>query len=160
MIIRRRKTWLNVVIALLLIAAGCAPAPAPPAQQPKPEPTAEDWYAPAVERLASMGRQAETLLKSGRADDAAKIVTDAQSLINKVLAAPHPTLAAMEAASDLDDLYGRMLAANGRYGWARQMFQKNVMRWKNWQPQTPETARRLKQAQSEIADCDRRMAAQ
>jgi len=39
------------------------------------------------------------------------------------------------------------------------MFQKNVARWKHWTPKTAETARRLKQAESAIADCDRRMSA-
>jgi len=143
----------RITYLLFLVLVDCSSAP----PQPKPDPAAESWYAPAVDQLAAMARNAADLLKRGRADDAAKIITGAQPLMNKVLAAPHPTLAAMEAASDLDDLYGRMLASNGRYGWARQMFQKNVMRWKNWRPQTPETARRLKQAQSEIAECDRHL---
>jgi hypothetical protein len=64
----------------------------------------------------------------------------------------------MEAASDLDQLYGRMLLANHHYGWARLLFQKNLARWKNWTPQTPETARRSKLAASAIAECDRRLA--
>jgi hypothetical protein len=51
-----------------------------------------------------------------------------------------------------------MLLANHNYGWARMTFQKNVVRWKNWQPQTPESARRLKLAQAAVAECDRRMA--
>jgi hypothetical protein len=63
----------------------------------------------------------------------------------------------MEEASDLDDLYGRMLLANRHYGGARLLFQKNLARWKHWQPQTPETARRLKQAESAIAECDRHL---
>ena len=148
-----RITYL--LFLLFLFLAGCSSAPVRP--EPKSDPTAESWYAPAVDQLAAMARDAADLLKRGRADDAAKIITDAQPLMNRVLAAPHPPLAAVEAASDLDELYGRMLVSNGRYGWARQMFQKNVMRWKNWQPQTPDTARRLKQAQSEIADCDRHL---
>ena len=147
----------RITYLLFLVLAGCSSAPPPVRPEPKPEPTAESWYAPAVDQLAAMARDAADLLKRGRADDAAKIITDAQPLMNRVLAAPHPPLAAVEAASDLDELYGRMLVSNGRYGWARQMFQKNVMRWKNWQPQTPDTARRLKQAQSEIADCDRHL---
>jgi hypothetical protein len=50
-----------------------------------------------------------------------------------------------------------MLLANRHYGWARLQFQKNVARWKHWMPQTKETARRLKQAESAIAECDRRL---
>jgi hypothetical protein len=63
----------------------------------------------------------------------------------------------MEAASDLDDLYARMLLANHREGWARLFYQKNVTRWKTWKPPTDETARRLKQAQAGIVECDRRL---
>jgi hypothetical protein len=61
----------------------------------------------------------------------------------------------MEAASDLDDLYGRMLLSNQHYVWAQTLFQKNLARWKYWQPQTPETARRMKQAEDAIAECER-----
>jgi hypothetical protein len=63
----------------------------------------------------------------------------------------------MEASSDLDDLYGRMLLSNKHYVWAQTFFQKNSARWKYWQPQTPDTDRRLKQAQAAIAECDRGM---
>jgi hypothetical protein len=64
-------------------------------------------------------------------------------------------LYAMNREADQDDLYGRMLFSNHHYGWARLLFQKNLSRWKHWQPQTPETARLLKQAESAIAECDR-----
>jgi len=75
----------------------------------------------------------------------------------RVLAAQHPTLGAMEAASDLDQLYGQMLFANHNYGWARLFFQKNTARWKLWKPQTPETLQRLKQAEDAIVQCDARI---
>jgi hypothetical protein len=73
----------------------------------------------------------------------------------RLLSVPRPTLEAAEAASDLDQLYGRMLLSNRHYGWARLMFQKNLARWKHWQPQTPETSRRFQQAVSAIAECDK-----
>jgi hypothetical protein len=63
----------------------------------------------------------------------------------------------MEAASDLDQLYAKMLLDNRNFGWARLTYQKNASRWKNWRPQTDETARRLKLAQEGIAECDRRI---
>jgi hypothetical protein len=63
----------------------------------------------------------------------------------------------MEAVSDLDDIYARMLLRNRHYEWARQSFRKNATRWKYWKPQTPDTARRLKTAQDGIAECDRGM---
>ena len=39
-----------------------------------------------------------------------------------------------------------MLLRNRQYGWARGFFQKNVIRWKSWKPQTPDTERRWRQA--------------
>lgn len=65
----------------------------------------------------------------------------------------------MEVASDLDELYGRMVFSNRNYGWARLLFQKNAARWKHWTPQTPDTIRRLKEAESEIEDCDKHLEA-
>jgi len=139
-----------------LVFTACAPPPKP-IEQPKPDPTAEAWYAPAVEQLTRMARDAEAAYNDGRAQDASKIITDSQTVANRLLAAPHPTLAAVEAASDLDDLYGRMLMGDKRYGWARLQFQKNVTRWKYWQPRTEQSARRLKQAQDAIAACDAKL---
>ena len=149
---------IGAVLLLALVTSACAPVPPPkPVEQPRSDPTAEAWYAPTVEQLAAMARDTADLLKRGRKEEAGKIITAGQPLINRVLSAPRPTLAAMEAASDLDELYGRMLMADQRYGWARLQFQKNVIRWKHWQPQSEDTARRLKQAQDEIAECDRRL---
>lgn len=142
------------IVAILL--AACAPAPAPAPKSPA-DPAAEDWYGPVTAQLAAMNRQAETLLRDGKSDRAAATITQAQPLAARLLAASRPTLAAMEAASDLDQLYAGMLLGNRNYGWARLAFQKNVSRWKNWKPPTPESARRLKLAHDGIAECDRRM---
>jgi hypothetical protein len=144
------------MFAILLAACGPAPAPAP-APKPPPDPVTEDWYAPAAAQLAAMNRQAEALLREGKSDRAAAVITSAQPWAARLLAAPHPTLGAMEAASDLDQMYAAMLLGNKNYGWARLAYQKNLSRWKNWRPQTGETARRLKSAQDGIAECDRRM---
>lgn len=136
------------------LLTGCAPAPADP---PKPDPAAEAWYGQTVEQLAASTREAESLLRRGKSDQAAAIITKGQPLMSRLLSAPRPTLAAMEAVSDLDDLYGRMLLANRHYGWARLLFQKNSARWKNWTPQTPETLRRRKLADAATAECDARL---
>ena len=104
-----------------------------------------------------MNREAESLFRSGKRDQAAATIQKAEPLMNRLVSVPRPTLAATEAASDLDQLYGRMLLSNRHYGWARLQFQKNLARWKYWRPQTPETARRFKQAQDAIAECDRHL---
>jgi hypothetical protein len=142
------------MFAVLLV--GCAPAPTPVAKVVA-DPASEEWYGPLTAQLAAMNREAEGLLRDGKGDQAAAILTKGQALVGRLLAAPRPTLAAMEAASDLDQMYGGMLLGNRNYGWARLAFQKNVSRWKNWRPPTPETARRLKLARDGIAECDRRM---
>lgn len=150
---------MNRALPMLLFAAatlaGCGPSA--PAHAPKVDPTTEAWYSQTTERLTNMDRAAEQLFQTGRAQEAAAIVTSAQSLQNRLLAAPRPTLAAMEAIADLDRIYGRMLVSNGYFGSARLLFQKNVTRWKTWKPQTPETERRLQEANADIAECDRHM---
>jgi hypothetical protein len=147
---------LFLTLSALTALNACTPAPQPK-DEPKPDLTTEDWYRQTTEQLTAMNREAESLLKRGRLDQAAAIVTRAQPLQNRLLAVPRSTLAAMEAASDLDDLYGRMLLRNRHYGWARSVFQKNVVRWKYWKPQTPATVHRLKVADSAIAECDRHL---
>jgi len=141
--------------ALLLTACGEAPKKV---EAPPRDPTLDSSYGQAVAELAAAGREAKELLAAGKNDAAAAVITRGQPLIASVLAAPHPTLAAMEAASDLDELYGQMLLANKNYGWARMLFQKNRSRWMHWTPQTDETARRRQQADAAIAECDRAIA--
>ena len=75
--------------------------------------------------------------------------------MSRLLTVSQPSLEATIAASDLDQLYGRMLLANRHYGWARLQFQKNLARWKHWQPRTADVAARQQQAEDAIAECDR-----
>ena len=139
-----------------LMLSTCGPAPAPPPAARRDE-TKEPWYSRTVEQLAAQNREAKSLMARGKADDAAALIQSGEQVASRLLSVPRPTLAAMQGASDLDELYGRMLLSNRNYGWARLFFQKNLVRWKNWMPQTPDTAVRLKEAQSDIAECDRRM---
>lgn len=139
------------LIALLFLA-GCTPAP-----PPSTDATLPPWYAPTLAQLQDLNHRAETAYTDGKSGDAASIIKEAQSLAARVLSVHRPTLEAAEAAADVDDLYGRMLLANQNYGWAQMFFQKNRSRWKNWMPQTPETERRFKLAESEIAECQKRL---
>jgi hypothetical protein len=147
----------RLVVILTALLAACAPAPTPAPVAKAVDPVTEEWYAPAAAELAAMNRQAEKLLHDGKSDQAAALITKGQAIAGRLLTAPRPTLAAMEAASDLDQMYAEMLLGNRNYGWARLAFQKNVSRWKNWRPQTEETERRLKLARDGIAECDRRI---
>lgn len=139
------------ILAAVLLSA-CEPAPAP-----RRDATKEAWYSETVQQLAGMNREAESFFESGKSGQAAALIEKGEPLMSRLLSVPRPTLEATEAASDLDDLYGRMLLANHHYGWARLQFQKNLARWRHWQPQTQEAARRLRQATSAIAECDRHL---
>lgn len=140
-----------LLISTLLVA--CANSPAP--EQKAPDLTAEPWYNQAVSELTAMNQEASDDFHHGKEDAAAALIEKGEKASTRLLSVPHPTLAAAEAVSDVDRLYGQMLYSNKNYGWARLLFQRNVARWKNWTPQTPETARRLKEAETSIAECDR-----
>ena len=146
-----------LILPIAAMLTACAPAPRPVEPQPRPDATKEDWYRPAIDQLASLNREAETLLARGNTGAAGEVITRSQPVLNRLLSAQQPTLEAMEAVSDSDQLYGRVLMANRHYGWARMAFQKNATRWKVWRPQTSETARRMKLATEAIAECDREM---
>jgi hypothetical protein len=141
---------------ILLPLCGCGPAPAPQPHAAQDE-TKQPWYSQVEKQLATQNLETKRLLKVGKSDDAAALIQSGEPLATRLLSVPKPTLAAMEDASDLDDLYGRMLLSNRNYGWARLFFQKNLARWKNWTPQTPDTAARYKEAQAAIADVDTRL---
>lgn len=147
---------MRLVIIVATVLAGCGPPSSAPV--PEHDATTDVLYTQATEQLATLNRAAEGSFKSGKADEAAALIQKGEPLASQLLAVPRPTLAAMEAASDLDDLYGRMLLANRHYEWAQFLFQKCLARWKYWKPQTPETERRLKLAEAAIAECDRGMA--
>jgi len=135
-------------VAAILMLSGCS-------AEKSADPGQQAWYRQTTAQLIAADRQAEDDFAKGKKDDAAAIIEKAEPMAAKLLAVPRPTLEAAEAASDLDDLYGRMLLSNRHFGWARLLFQKNLSRWKHWEPQTDETRRRLKLAETEIAECDK-----
>ena len=149
---RRSLCGLSTILATALLT-GCTPEPPRGGDAALP-----GWYQKSVNQLVEMNRSADRFFQDGKGDQAATLIEQAQPLVSRLLNVPKPSLAAVEAASDLDDLYGRMLLSNRHYAWAITMFEKNRARWKNWSPQTPETARRLKLAEKAIEECDRRMA--
>jgi hypothetical protein len=126
-------------------------------QQVKKDVTEEAWYPRTVEQLTALDRKAEAAFQAGDQDKAAALIADGKPMQEKLLEARQPTLAAMEAVADLDELYGDMLLTNKNYGWARLFFQKNLARWKHFPEQTPETAQRLKLAEDAIAMVDKKI---
>jgi len=144
---------LAVPIAVVLLA-GCG---SPPPPKKAADPTTEAWYGQTVAVLAAANRDAETDLDAGQRDPAAAAIVRGQAMEQRLLSVSRPTLAAEEAVSDLERLYGRMLMSNRHFGWARMAFQKNLARWRHWVPETPETVRRREQAEADIGECDRQM---
>lgn len=141
-----------LLIAACLLAS-CTRPPVPTGD----DPTREAWYAETTTQLAQLVRQAQAAFENNKPDEAAALIEKAQPLEKKLVSVAHPTFEAAEAASDLDELYGRMLLKNHHYGWARLMFQKNLSRWKHWSPENAESKRRYQQAAAEIDQCDREM---
>ncbi len=151
-----RFLWSRLGAGWIMAAAvlsGCGSSG--PAGSSGRDATSGPLYTHAVEQLAALNREAESDFANGKSDDAAALIEKGKPLETKLLSVSHPTLAAVEALSDRDQLYGRMLFSNRHYGWARLMFQKNLARWKYWKPQTADTERRFKDAQAAIDECDR-----
>ncbi len=143
---------LFIIVALVLTGCGTPPVTVTPQDV-----TTETWYRQDLEQLIAMNVKALSSFHDGKADDAAALIQQGEPLASKLLGVARPTLAAMQAASDLDDLYGRMLLSNRHYEWAQFQFQKNRARWKYWKPETPDTAHRLEVAEAAIAECERGM---
>lgn len=143
-----------IFVVLAAIGLSCAPPP-PPA--PKPDPTREAAYGEAVEKLRELNRNALAALGKGARDDAGRYVQEGEPASKLLLSAPEPTLAAMEAVSDRDQIYAGMLMANRHWSFARQLLVKNQLRWKYWKPRTQYTEQRQREAERGIAECDKRL---
>ena len=152
-----QKALKTAVLSLALVLTGCGSPKTTAAVQRDRDPTSEVWYATATQELTDLDRKAEQLYTSGKTDAASALIEHGEIVASRLLTVSRPTLAATEAASDLDQLYGRMLFGNRHYGWARLQFQKNLARWKRWRPESPDTVKRLHQAQAFIDDCDRKI---
>lgn len=146
--------------ACFAVLSGCGgERQAGSAKPAAPSVTEQRWYREQTDQLSELVRAAETAYDAKRPDDAAALIAKAEPIAGKLLGvAGQPSLPALQAASDLDDLYGRMLLANKNTGWARMMFQKNQARWRHYQPATAEVVRRRQQAEERIAECDRVLA--
>jgi hypothetical protein len=155
-----RLLWISLLLLLTLFGCGSPGSREPRSAAPLTDPARQPEYLETLARLREINEQAVAHHKAGRREEAAALVTEGQPLSKELLGISKPPLAAMEAASDLDQLYGDLLRENRHYVYARQLYQRNVGRWKHWQPQTEDTIRRLNEAQEAIAVCDQLHAAQ
>ena len=140
------------IAVFLAILSGCCGGE-PPAAAPPPDETKEPWYSETVARVTDATKQATDAFEHGKPDDASSLILQAEPQANQLLTVLHPTLEATIAAADLDALYARMLFSNRHYEWAQFLYQKNVARWKYWKPQTPDSERRLAEAEAQVQEC-------
>jgi hypothetical protein len=143
----------------------------PTAFPPEPEGTAPDLVAAAASIpmaidstftvraavIARLNRAGRLFLDAGDRKSAGECVTRAVPQVMQILKAVRPSLYAFHLAADHDDLYGDMLAGNRHWGDARDMYQKNVIRFKNWDPPSEYSRKRLQQAQAKVAACEKKM---
>lgn len=146
-------------LAAALLCGACSATPQPAKPLPRDLST-EAWYATATTELTELTAQAKQDFKTGKIDAASVLIQQGETVSARLMSIPRPSLAALEATSDRDELYGQMLFRNRHYGWARLQFQKNLARWKHSQPQTAASARRLAAVQLEIDQCDRAIESQ
>src|SRR5436190_22496078 len=100
----------RLLILAAAFLASCEHAPAPPRDATK-----ELWYRETVEQLTAMNREAGSAFAAGKSDEASALIQKGEPLVARLLNVPNPTLEAAVTASDLDDLYGRMLLSNRHY---------------------------------------------
>jgi hypothetical protein len=148
-----------VTLAFALLCSACSAQPEA-RKPPLRNPSSEAWYQTATIELTKLAAEAKQDFKRGKLEAASSLIERGETVSARLMAVPRPSLTAMQAASDLDELYGQMLFRNRHYGWARLQFQKNLARWKHFQPTDAGSARLMAVAQSEIEQCDRAMETQ
>ncbi|MCZ2154761.1 MAG: hypothetical protein LC114_12810 [Bryobacterales bacterium] len=148
--------YVFAALLLLLVLCGCttrnAPAVLPPA-----DPMMDADYRAALDQLRALNAQAQEHWRNGEKALAAQALKEAQPLAKELLDVRRPSKEAYEAVSDFDQLYATVLLANGHTVWARQIFMTNAARWRNWNPQTEDTKRRLREAEQGAAEADKKM---
>lgn len=142
-----------------------------PAQFPTPQGSAQELYAAAMatqlsvdspfsvraNMLNQLNRAGRLFFEAGNMDAAGNCVQRAKPIVAVLLQLPEPSLYAMHLAADYDNLYGDMLFRNHHWGNAREFFQNNVMRFRNWNPPNDYTKQRVEEARRKVAECEKKM---
>lgn len=142
-----------------------------PAQFPTPQGTAQELYAAAMatqlsvdspysvraNMLNQLNRAGRLFFEAGNMEAAGACVQRAKPIVALLLQLPEPALYTLHLAADYDNLYGDMLFRNRHWGNAREFFQNNVMRFRNWNPPNDYTKQRLDEARRKVAECEKKM---
>lgn len=142
-----------------------------PAQFPAPQGSAQELYAAAMatqlsvdspysvraNMLNQLNRAGRLFFEAGNLEAAGACVQRAKPIVAVLLQLPEPSLYTMHLAAEYDNLYGDMLFRNRHWGNAREFFQNNVMRFRNWNPPNDYTKQRLDEARRKVAECEKKM---
>ncbi len=107
--------------------------------------------------ISKLNRAGRLFLDAGDRNAAGECVTRALPQVTTILKTVRPSLYAFHLAADHDELYGDMLFGNRHWGEARNLYQNNVVRFKNWDPPNDYTRKRLAQAQEKVKACEKKM---
>lgn len=114
-------------------------------------------FATRADVVAKLTRAGRLFFEAGDRENAGACVQRAQPIVMQILKTPRPSLLAYHLAADHDELYGDMLAGNRHWGDARALYQNNVMRFRNWNPPSDYTRKRLEEARRKVAFCEKKM---
>lgn len=107
--------------------------------------------------ISKLNRAGRLFLDAGDRNAAGECVTRALPQVTTIMKTVRPSLYAFHLAADHDDLYGDMLFGNRHWGEARNLYQNNLVRFKNWDPPNDYTRQRLAQAQEKVKACEKKM---
>jgi len=114
-------------------------------------------FATRADVLSKLNRAGRLFFEAGDRESAGNCIQRAQPIVSAILKVSRPSLYAYHLASDHDELYGDMLAGNRHWGDARALYQNNVMRFRDWNPSSDYTKRRLEAARKKVAFCEKKM---
>lgn len=144
--------------AAILLFALCACTPSDvPVLAPPADPMQKASYREALDQLRHWNAEALAHWQKGEKPLAAAALKQAQPLTKQLLDARRPPREVFEAVSDFDQLYAAVLLSNGHTAWARQIYMTNVVRWRNWKPETEDTRRRRREAELGVAEADKKL---
>lgn len=118
---------------------------------------ADSSFATRADVVSKLTRAGRLFFEAGDRENAGVCVQRAQPIVLQILRVPRPSLFAYHLAADHDELYGDMLAGNRHWGDARALYQNNVMRFRDWNPASDYTRRRLDEARRKVAFCEKKM---
>jgi hypothetical protein len=140
--------------------------------QPRAVPVSPDWQAawqetqkpqkpkgprPVMARLETIHTAQRGLLATGDLDGASTCVKLSTDLAAQLIAMPRPSLLVLHHVADSDELWAEFLMALRHWAHARNLHQKNALRFSKWQPSSEYTRRRARHSSEQTAVCEKKL---